>query len=122
MFNIKIDRINKVIISVGEGCIEYDDAVVFLKNLYETINSINPEEYTLIIDTSKSKPVPSDIVPMMKESMDICLTTPFKKMFSVVLESTLLKMQAKKANRQFVQRMTFVKSIDEALKLIWKLQ
>ncbi len=118
MFNIKIDRINKLLITIGEGSIEYDEAVIFLQDLYETINSINAEEYAIIIDTSKVKPVPSHIVPLMKESMDLCLATPFIKRFSVVMESTLLKMQVRKVNKRFIQRMTFVKSIDEAIKLL----
>ena len=117
MVSVEVDSSKKVLlVTAGAGMLKLQDFQDFISEFEATIERVNPSEYVLIVDAREIKAVTPELTPLLEKAMKLYIETPFRKRFSVVLESIVALQQAKRVAKDEVEQFTMVASVEEALR------
>jgi hypothetical protein len=115
MIKLDVDPVKKVFFVRTSGMVSFDEAKDYINDLEAKIKTVDPSQYSLIIDAREQKAVSPDTVQLLEKALNIYSSTPFAKRYSVVLESTIAMSQIKRVGKG-VDLFTMVTSIEDALK------
>lgn len=118
MLNLDIDYSKKIFFVKASGVILVPEIKDFVNALEEGIKKVNPSQFVLIIDAKEQKTVAPEGAPLLEKCLKLYAETPFKKRFSVVLESAVAMLQVKKVGKDSVDPFIMVTSVEEAYKNI----
>lgn len=115
MFNFEINNTKKVFKITASGMFNLAEATAFVNELENNLTKIDAKNYTLIIDAKGQKASPVDVVPLQQKAMGIYMNTPFKKRYSLELDSAVTMAQIKRLGQQaLLEKFEFVSSLDES--------
>ncbi len=115
MYKINVNSLQKRFEVNASGMFKKEEAIAFLDELEEKIKTINPKEYTLIIDAKDQKPSAQDVVPLQEKAINVYVSTPFAKRYSIVIDSAITTNQVKRLGKEkLLEKITFIQSIKEA--------
>jgi len=118
-YDFKVDSSKKIFLINGGGMFSLDDAKNFMAEYRLNVAKIDPKEYNLIVDAKDIKVNSPEIIPLLEEMIGLYTATPFKKKFSVIIESTIAQSQVKRVGKdELSAAFIFVPSCEEALKQI----
>jgi hypothetical protein len=114
MFKIETESAKKVIKATISGMLSLEDVKNYLEELSAICPKINSSEYALIIDAREQKAMAQDAIPYVEKIMKFYTETPFKKRFSVMLESAIAMSQVNRVGKKEVELFEIVSSVEEA--------
>ena len=114
MYKIEVESAKKVIKATISGMLSLEDVKNYLEELGTSCSKINSSEYTLIIDAREQKAMSQDAIPYVEQIMKFYVDTPFKKRFSVMLESAIAMSQVNRVGKKGVELFDIVTSVEEA--------
>lgn len=118
-YDFKVDSSKKVFTIVGGGMFSLEDAQNFMAEYRANVAKINPQDYVLIVDAKDVKVNSPEVIPLLEEMIGLYASTPFKKKFSVVIESSIAQNQVKRVGKDtLTSTFIFVTSYEDALKQI----
>lgn len=116
MFKIEIESAKRVVKVNVSGMLKLDEVKNYHEELSAKCSKINPSDYALIIDARDQKAMSQDTIPYVAKIMKFYTETPFKKRFSVMLDSTIAMTQVNRVGKNEVEAFEMVASIEEAYK------
>ncbi|WP_068621002.1 hypothetical protein [Paenibacillus tuaregi] len=114
MFVFEKKQAEKALAITVSGFMKPDEAEAFLKEYNEHINSINPAEYTLIIDSTNLAVSKQDMLPVLEGCFKLYMSNGFKKIMMVNPSSVVAKNQMHKLAETIAYTGIFVDSLEEA--------
>ncbi len=114
MYKIETESSRKAIKATISGMLNLDDLKNYLGDLSTTCSKVNTSDYALIIDAREQKAMSQDAIPYVEKIMKFYTETPFKKRFSVMLDSAIAMSQVNRVGKKEVELFDIVTSIDEA--------
>jgi hypothetical protein len=118
MVKLDIDSTKKVFLVKASGVLAAQEIQDFIIAFEENIKKIDARQYALIVDAKEQKTIAPDGAPLLEKVLKLYVDTPFKKRFSVVLESAVAMLQVKKVGKDNIDPFTMVTSVEEAYKNI----
>ena len=118
MVKLEVDSAKKVFHVTVSGIVTAEDAQRYLNELEEKVKGVDPKQYILLIDAREQKTLTADATPLLEKCMKFYTETPFRKRFSVILESAIAMLQVKKVSKEAVDEFIMVSSVEEAYKNI----
>ncbi|GAB6087877.1 hypothetical protein [Alkaliphilus crotonatoxidans] len=116
-YEFQLDHGKKLMLIKSGGMFSLDDAKNFMAEYKKQVGQIDVKNYSLIIDAKDIKVNGPEIVPLLEEMIQLYASTPFKKRFSVIFESSIAQSQVKRVGKDnFTSAFTFVPSLEDALK------
>ncbi len=116
-YEFQVDNGKKLLLIKGSGMFSLDDAKSFMADYKKQITQIDVKDFTLVIDSKDIKVNGPEIVPLLEEMIQLYAATPFKKRFSVIIESAIAQSQVKRVGKNdYTTAFTFVPSVEDALK------
>lgn len=114
MYKINVNSLQKRFEVNASGMFKKEEAIAFLDELEEKIKTINPKEYTLVINAKDQKPSTPNVVPLQEKSIKLYVSTPFAKRYSIVIDSAITNNQIKRLGKEeLLENITFIQSIEE---------
>ena len=114
MYKIEVESAKKVVKATISGMLSLEDVKNYLAELSATCSKISSSEYALIIDAREQKAMSQDAIPYVEQIMKFYTDTPFKKRFSVMLESAIAMSQVNRVGKKEVELFEIVTSVEEA--------
>lgn len=114
MFVFEKKQAEKKLVITVSGFMKPDEADAFLKEYDENIKSINPAEYTLIIDSTDLAVSKQDMLPVLEGCFQLYMSNGFKKIMMVNPSSVIAKSQMKKLAESISYTGIFVDTMEEA--------
>lgn len=99
-FFLKTDKERKVVDIELDGTFSEDDGIRSILAYQQTINPINPTEYTLIIDCIKLNVTAPDVVPLLESCFVMFKSDGFIKVKLILENNPILKMQLSRLGRK----------------------
>lgn len=113
-FKFEVDNLRNYFIIKVWGFFTMDDANDFIQSYQEIVKSFNPSDYILVVDGRDLKTSSPDVAAMLQKVMQMYIQTPFKKRYSIELNSALTKMQLQRLGQDIIFKyFTFVNSESE---------
>ena len=116
MSNFKIDSSKNVVVATVQGFFTEAEAAIYLADYQKTVKTVSPSSYSLIVDAREQKKLGVNVVEDMQIAVNFYLTAGFKKVFITELQSETAMSQVRCL--QGIERVTFVKTPEEALELL----
>jgi len=116
MFKIQIDSSKKVFKVEASGFLTKDDLVSYIDDFKKNLKNINPSQFALVVDAREQKALAPDAAGLIGDVLKMYSETPFKKRFSVVLDSAVAMSQVKRVAKDSVDNFIMVDSVEEAYK------
>lgn len=114
MLKLEVDTSKKVFFVKAAGVIEKPEIIDFASNFEEAAKKVDARQYVLIIDAKEQKTISPEGAPLLEQCLKMYVETPFRKRFSVVLESAVAMLQIKKVGKDNINPFTMVTSVEEA--------
>lgn len=100
-----------------EGFFTVEEAKEFIDDFKTKAKTIDPSQYTLLVDAKDQKTSNADVAPLLETAIGLYIQTPFKKRYSVVMNSSIAMQQIKRiANKEVIDSFSFFESEEEALR------
>ncbi len=114
MLKLEVDNLKKVFFVKSSGVIELQEIKDYVRSFEEAIKKVDTSQYALIIDAREQKTISPEGAPLLEYCLKLYVDTPFRKRFSVVLESAVAMLQIKKLGKENIDPFTMVTSVEEA--------
>ncbi len=114
MVTFEIDTSKKAFLVKASGVILASEIESLINDFKEGAKKVDTSQYVLIVDAKEQKTISPDGAPLLEQCMKMYVETPFKKRFSVILESAVAMLQVKKVAKENVDPFTMVTSLEEA--------
>lgn len=116
MFKFNVDNAKKVVTITVGGFFSPEEAGQYIAKYQETIRSITPSAFTLLIDGTEQKLAAKNLIEQYQGAVDMYLSSNFKKNIIVLPASAVAVMQIKALKGG--EKINFVKSLSEAQALV----
>ena len=117
MYNFEVNPAKKTFLITTSGMFKKEEAIEFIEEFEKKIKTLDPKQYTLIINAKEQKPSSPDVLPLQEKAIGLYLNTPFAKRFSIEFDSIITMQQIKRVGKnEMLDGFTFVNSLEEALK------
>lgn len=114
MYKFEIDASKKIFKIVTSGMFKLDEAEAFVAELEKKIKSVDPKQYTLVLDSKEQKPSGPDVVSLQEKAINLYVDTPFAKRYSIVFDSVIALSQIKRLGKNKISKnITFIDSMDQ---------
>lgn len=77
-----------------------DESALFFNEYTREIKSINPHDYTLILDAKEMKVLQPQVVDILEDAYELYKETAFKKVIFKVSDNPIVKMQLNRILRK----------------------
>ncbi|PYG87338.1 hypothetical protein LY28_02247 [Ruminiclostridium sufflavum DSM 19573] len=114
MYKVEVDSAKKAVKATISGMLNMDEVKNYLAEMNSVCSKVNPREYALIIDAREQKAMAQDAMPFVEKIMKFYTETPFKRRFSVMLESAIAMSQVNRVGKSEVDLFEMVSSVEEA--------
>ena len=98
---IKVDALKKEVRFDLGGSFTEEEAVEFMRVYQDSVNRINPSEYTLVLDCEHLRVVAVHMLPSLEACFELYKKTGFKHIIFNLPEIVTLKMQINRLNRKY---------------------
>lgn len=117
MYKIDVDKSRKLFLVRVGGFFKDDEAEQFIQDYLKEFKAINPAEYELVLDCKELSVSGKDMVPVLKERLEMYISQGYKKVYFVKLNSAVGMLQLKKVGVEsgFWDKVTTVDSADEIM-------
>ncbi|MED4161736.1 hypothetical protein [Halalkalibacterium halodurans] len=79
------------------GLMREEDVEGYMKDLQDTIHKVPKQEYTFVVDATYQTPVPSKVVPQLRQTMQFYSSLGFKDIIVVKPSSKIAQVQIRNA-------------------------
>ncbi len=117
LYDITLEDEKDTLFVKVRGFFKEEDAKVYLSEFQTMVNTIDPSNYTLIVDAREQEPVEKNVMGDIIAVLNIYLRAKFKKLIIVNPTSQTLKKQVEKCVKEVDFKGTFVCSLEEAYNL-----
>lgn len=114
MFKFEKKQAEKALVITVGGFMKPDEAEAFLKEYEENVNSIQPSEYKLIIDSTDLAVSKQDMLPVLEGCFNLYMSNGFKKILMVNPSSVIAKNQMQKLAQSISYTGIFMDTMEEA--------
>ncbi|KAB7665048.1 hypothetical protein [Bacillus sp. B1-b2] len=97
------------------GLMRAEDAEGYMVDLQETINKVNRQDYTFVVDGTHQTPVPSKVVPQLEQTMQFYSTLGFKDVLVVKPSSKIAQVQIRNALERIEFTGTFIDRVNHSM-------
>lgn len=120
MYRMEVKNMNKTFFILAEGFFTMEEGQEFASEYQTKVNSIEPQEFTLIVDAKGVKPSSPEVADALQKVMGMYINVPFKKRFMVNLDSSIAQSQVQRLGKSIpgFDLIEFVDSSEEAFKKI----
>ena len=118
MYKIDYKVASKSMIITFGGLFTEDEAKSFMGDYQREVSKINKKNTNLILDTTDLKTSKQDTIPMLQACLNMYLSDGFKDIVVIEMKDICAKMQTKRIAKDFLGKVKFVSTLDEALKAI----
>lgn len=118
MVTLDINTSKGIFLVKASGVIAASEIEKFMSDFKDGVRKVDTSQYALIVDAKEQKTIAPDAAPLLEQCLKMYVETPFKKRFSVILDSAVAMLQVKKVGKENVNPFTMVTSIEEAYKSI----
>lgn len=116
MFKIDINSQKKLFHVTAEGFFTVEEAQEYVNTFKAKASTINPSEYTLLINGRNQKTASADVAPILETAIGMYMKTPFKRRYSIVVDSAVAMQQIKRlGNKEVIESFSFFETEEEAL-------
>ena len=115
--SFKNDVSNKALIITLKGFANAENSGLFIDLYKHNVSKINPQNYALIVDSSKLSTFPPDVLPVLEQSYKLYMSSQFQSIIMINPEMITAKSQLNRVARSVSFTGKFVNSLDEALTL-----
>ncbi|GEL77826.1 hypothetical protein [Tenuibacillus multivorans] len=115
MYKIDVKDNEKLFFVKVGGFFKDEEAKQFLDEYLSKYESITPSEYDLVLDCKELSVSAQDMVPVLKERLEMYASQGFNRIFLVKMDSATGMMQLKRAGEEsgFWGQITVVDTADE---------
>jgi len=117
MFKIDINTQKKLIHVTAAGFFTIEEAKEYINTFESKVKTIDPSQYTLLINAKDQKTATPDVAQILETAIGLYMQIPFKKRYSVVLNSSVAMHQIMRlGNKEVIDSFKFFESEEEALR------
>jgi hypothetical protein len=113
--SFKKDVLHKAFIITLNGYAKPERANNFIDMYNHHVSKVNPNQYTLIVDSTELKTFPKEVLPVLEKSYQLYMKTGFKKVVMVFPDHITGKMQLRRVGKIANFDGQFVDSLQEGL-------
>lgn len=115
MYEVNINKDNKIFTVVAGGYFKPEEANAFMKEYTEKKNSINPGEYSVVLQDNELKVSNEEMVPILSGILKQYIADGFKKIYLLPMKSAVALGQLRKlfATQMLQGKVVEINSIDE---------
>lgn len=99
MYRMEVNNSNKTFFILAEGFFTMEEGQKFAGEYQTKVSSINPPEFTLIVDAKGVKPSSPEVAEALQSVMGMYINVPFKKRFMVKLDSSIAQSQVQRLGK-----------------------
>jgi hypothetical protein len=114
MVKFETDNSKKIFFVYAKGVILASEISDLISSFEEAAKKVDTSQYALIVDAKEQKTIAPDAAPLLERCLKMYVDIPFKKRFSVVLDSAVAMLQVKKVGKENIDPFTMVTSVEEA--------
>lgn len=120
MYKMELKTNDKIFLITISGMMTEKESISYIEELKKNIRSINPVQYSIVIDSQELKTSPQGLIGLIEEAMSLIVNTPFKKRYSIMPKSAIATSQIKRIGREDDEfsDTIIVESYKEVIKLI----
>lgn len=119
MYSMETKNNDQVFLVKASGALTKEEGENFVKDLKKKIATINPSDYYLVLDGEKVTTSSPEVLPLIEEANQLCLSAPFKHKFMIMSKSATANLQLKRVGKDNLARvLDFVQSYEEVLEKI----
>lgn len=96
MYKIEKKEAEKQIFITVGGFFKPEDGEAFLADYNKHVNSVQPSNYTLVVDSTDLSASKADMLPILEGCFKLYMSNGFKKIIMINPSSVISKMQMKK--------------------------
>lgn len=117
MFKIEINSQKKLFHVTTSGFFTLSEAQAYVDDFKNKAKTIDASQYVLLINGKDQKTASTEVATLLESAMDLYMKTPFKKRYSVVMDSVVTMQQIKRlGNKELLNSFKFFNSEEEALR------
>lgn len=115
MYNIKHTQ-NALLVTAG-GFFTPQEGQDFIKSYNDAVKKINPKETKLILDGSSLRTSTQEMLPILKNCLEMYIKDNFQKIYMVKYASAITNSQVSRLGKEngFTDKVVMIDSIQEAL-------
>lgn len=117
LYVIRIEKDKNILFVKVSGFFKEDDAKVYMSEFQTAVNTINPSQYTLIVDGSEQEAIDNHILDDLKFVLMLYSSANFKKIVIVNPISFVSKIQVETCVKEMNFKGTFVDTLEKAYSL-----
>lgn len=117
MFKNEVRTKEKLFMVKVGGFFKEDEAAAFLEDYLAKYKSINPREYSLVLDCKDLAVSGQNMIPVLKQRLEMYISQGFKKVYFVKLKSPTGMLQLRKVGEEsgFWNKVELVDSSDDVI-------
>lgn len=112
MYIIDVKKDKKLFMVTAEGIFTKNEGENLLKELQDSVKSITPSQYCLVLDVVNIMPAPQDSLEIMAKVNEFYMITPFGERFCIASKSLIANYQINRVTNA-KEAMKFVESFEE---------
>lgn len=118
LYDIKIDPEKEILFVKVSGFFQEEDSKLYVSEFQTAVNTINPGNYTLIVDGRGQEAIESHVIHDLKFALKLYSSAHFKKIFIVNPMYETSKEQIAYCVKEVNFKGEFVNSLEEALSIL----
>lgn len=114
-YKMTLDKVKKEYYIYAEGVFTPEIGMAYTKEFMDKSKSIDPKEYTLVVDVKNLNTNTTDVAQMLSNVLKMYFSFPYKKVIMTKIGNAICMMQVKQllANTPGHEKLEFVDSVDK---------